>query len=87
MPLIPSGYIERAETIFTQKDKEGNSTGTRKEILRDAWTVFLDNPLGVGVGAFPAVRQQRFGRTQDTHILYLEIGTNLGIQGLIIFFG
>ncbi|MGB4875261.1 MAG: O-antigen ligase family protein [Candidatus Competibacter sp.] len=87
MPLIPSGYIERAETIFTQKDKEGNSTGTRKEILRDAWTVFLDNPLGVGVGAFPAVRQQRFGRTQDTHNLYLEIGTNLGIQGLIIFFG
>lgn len=86
-PLIPGDYIERAQTIFSQTDKEGNSTGLRKEILRDAWNVFLQNPLGVGVGAFPAVRQQRFGRTQDTHNLYLEIGTNIGIQGLIIFIG
>lgn len=85
--FIPSDYIERLQTIFTQKDKEGNSTGLRKEILEDALQVFLDNPFGVGVGAFPAVRLQRFGRTQDTHNLYLEIATNLGLQGLVVFFG
>ena len=32
-PLIPHDYIERVQTIFTQKDKEGNSTGLRKEII------------------------------------------------------
>jgi putative inorganic carbon (hco3(-)) transporter len=26
-----------------------------------------------------------FGRSQDTHNLYLEVATNLGIQGLIVF--
>ena len=30
MPLIPSGYIERAETIFTQKDKEGKDVYKRQ---------------------------------------------------------
>lgn len=86
-PLIPSDYLERAGTIFTQKDKEGASTEARKEILADAWKIFLMNPLGVGVHAFPTVRNMYFGRTQDTHNLYLEIATNLGIQGLAIFTG
>jgi len=27
-----------------------------------------------------------FGRSQDTHNLYLEVATNLGIQGLVVFF-
>lgn len=85
--FIPHDYIERARTIITQQDMEGRSIDTRKEILEDAWQVFLDNPLGVGVHAFPAVRQDRFGREQDTHNLYLEVATNLGVQGLIVFIG
>ena len=87
VPWIPKDYIERFESIETQQDKEGHSTEARKEILRDAWQVFVDVPWGVGVHAFPIVRQIRFGRSQDTHNLYLEIATNLGAQGLIIFFG
>jgi len=86
-PWIPKDYIGRFESITTQKDKEGHSTDLRKEILRDAWQVFISAPWGIGVGAFPAVRHDRFGRIQDTHNLYLEIATNLGIQGLIAFFG
>lgn len=88
LPLIPEQYIGRAATIFHHDDSaEHGSIFARKEILRDAWAIFLDNPFGVGVGAFPIVRNERFGRTQDTHNLYLEIGTNLGIQGLVIFSG
>ncbi len=88
LPLIPEQYIGRAATIFHHDDSaEYGSISARKEIQRDAWAIFLDNPFGVGVGAFPIVRNERFGRTQDTHNLYLEIGTNLGIQGLVIFSG
>ena len=34
----------------------------------------------------PSIRYDRFGRSQDTHNLYLEIATNLGIQGCILFY-
>ncbi|MFN7964277.1 MAG: O-antigen ligase family protein [Acidobacteriota bacterium] len=84
-PLIPHDYVERFGSIFTGKDKEGESTDTRKVILQDAWATFQKYPLGIGVAAFPAVRTHLFGRVQDTHNLYLEVGTNLGVQGLIVF--
>ena len=47
----------------------------------------MSNPLGVGIGAFPKVRNERFGRSQDTHNLYLEVATNIGIHGFFVFFG
>lgn len=82
--ILPDQYIERFKSIGGQ-EKEGRSKDTRIEILRDAWTIFLENPLGVGVASFPAKRMERFGRSQDTHNLYLEVATNLGIQGLVVF--
>lgn len=85
IPFLEHQYIERFESIFTGKDKEGASTELRKEILSDSIKIFSDHPFGVGVGAFPIVRKKTFGRSQDTHNLYLEIATNIGIQGLIIF--
>jgi O-antigen ligase len=84
--LAPKAYVERFDSIFTQQDKEGASTATRIEIIKDAAKIYLSNPLGVGVGAFPLVRKQMFGRTQDTHNMYLELLTNLGPLGLIAFF-
>lgn len=85
--VVPHAYVERFDSIFTQEDKEGQSINLRKEILEDAWEIFTSRPLGVGVGAFPSIRKARFGRSQDTHNLYLEVGTNLGIQGLVVFGG
>lgn len=82
--LLPDQYIERFKSIGG-KEKEGQSKETRIEILHDAWTILLENPLGVGVASFPAKRIERFGRKQDTHNLYLEVATNLGIHGLAVF--
>lgn len=85
-PFIPDDYVGRATSIFDEAEVgEDSSTGQRKEILVDAWEVFTRRPLGVGVGAFPVIRQQWFGRVQDTHNLYLEVATNAGIQGLVVF--
>ena len=81
----PAEYWLRFETIFTGVEIEGNSTGARKEIIQDAIEVLSKHPFGVGVGGFPAVRYRYFGRSQDTHNLYLEVATNLGVQGLIVF--
>ena len=85
LPMVPSDYIERFDSIFTQKDKEGHSTQMRIEILKDATEIFMEHPLGVGVAAFPKVRIEKFMRSQDTHNLYLQVATNLGIQGFIVF--
>ena len=83
--FIPDNYKDRFVSIFTLEEKEGRSSLTRIQILEDAIEIFLENPLGVGVSAFPFIREDMFGRSQDTHNLYLEIATNLGIPGLIIF--
>ena len=84
LPLIPSEYIGRFHTIFADEKHADGSTIARKQILSDAIQVFVENPFGIGVAAFPKKRMDTFGREQDTHNLYLEIATNLGIQGLII---
>ncbi len=85
MPLIPNSYYERFDSIFTLKEKEGASEEARIQILKDSIQVFEEHPFGVGVGAFPQVRMETFGRNQDTHNLYMQVATNLGVQGLIIF--
>lgn len=87
IPLIPQEYQVRFGSVFTMKEQEGNSAETRLEIVKDAVAIFQQHPFGVGVSAFPAVRTATFGRFQDTHNLYLEVATNLGIQGLIVFGG
>jgi hypothetical protein len=84
MPFIPQQYIQRFQSI-TGQEKEGHSKFRRIEILHDAVTIFGEHPFGVGVAAFPFIRQERFGRVQDTHNLYLEVATNLGLQGFIVW--
>ena len=83
--FVPIEYKERFQSIFTGEEKEGNSSGKRKEILADAIQIYLANPFGVGVAAFPKAREQTFGGTQDTHNLYLEVLTNTGTIGFIVF--
>lgn len=84
LPVIPDQYIERFQSIGGQ-EAEGHSKETRMVILQDAMQIFMNNPGGVGVASFPAVRQRVFGCSQDTHNLYLEVATNLGVQGLAVF--
>jgi len=85
IPILPGQYIGRFTTIFKTSEERGSSAIKRIEIIEDAVEIFKRYPFGVGISAFPAVRAEFFQRTQDTHNLYLEIATNLGIQGLIVF--
>lgn len=83
-PLVPDQYVERFKSINGQ-EAEGHSKEARIQILEDAWSIFLTHPTGVGVASFQKVRRDTFGRKQDTHNLYLEVATNLGVQGLLVF--
>lgn len=88
IPFIPDQYIKRAQTL-TPEQEGGEQSGIylRQQITKDALEIFLANPLGIGVGAFPSIRKYVYNRSQDTHNLYLEIATNIGLQGLVVFFG
>ena len=84
--IIPAEYMGRFASIYDpNKQVEGTSSQGRILILKDAWAIFIEHPFGIGVAAFPFIREDIYGRSQDTHNLYLEIATNLGIQGLIVF--
>lgn len=85
LTYIPDQYIGRFETIYTLQEKEGRSSEKRIQIMKDALAVFAKHPFGVGIQAFPAVREQYFDMKQDTHNLYLEVATNLGVQGVVVF--
>jgi putative inorganic carbon (HCO3(-)) transporter len=83
--FMPDSYKARFESIYTQKELQGNSTGARLQIIEDALEVISEYPMGVGIAGFPIVRMEMFGRSQDTHNLYLEILTNTGFIGLFLF--
>lgn len=84
--LVPEHYKERFASIFTGEEKEGASSETRLEIITDALALYKKYPTGIGLQAFPKVRSEMFGRSQNTHNLYLEVLTNIGPIGLIVFF-
>lgn len=83
--FIPSDYYERFESIFTGEERSGQSTDSRIEIFRHSVEVFFRHPFGVGVAAFPVIRYEYFRERADTHNLYMEILTNIGVQGFIVF--
>lgn len=83
--VLPDAYKARVGTLATGQDIEGGSLDARMNIQRQALAVLKAHPFGVGVSAFPEMRERMFGRRPDTHNLYLEVATNIGIQGLIAF--
>lgn len=83
--VVPQDYQDRFVSIFTGQEKEGQSSQRRKEIIIDAIEVFKKHPQGIGVGAFPRVRWEMFGRSQNTHNQFLELLTNASIFGVIAF--
>lgn len=84
--FIPQDYKDRFSTMFKSEEERGSSANKRIEILQDAVAIAIKYPLGVGVQAFPHVRDIEFGRQQDTHNLYLEVLTNIGPFGFLAFF-
>ena len=85
--LIPKQYQERFETIYQGEEKEGHSKDKRIELMIDGFEIFLDNPFGVGIGAFQTVRNRSLGKVpMDNHCLYTQILSEIGGVGFIAFY-
>ncbi|MBN1493546.1 MAG: O-antigen ligase family protein [Candidatus Omnitrophica bacterium] len=89
--FMPDQYRDRFISIkqsvdVVEGEKINDSMYTRWQIIKDAWGVFLKYPIvGCGLDSFYQLRGKIYGRWQQSHNLYLQILTNLGIFGMVAF--
>jgi O-antigen ligase len=90
LPLIPSKYMERAQTMFKGED-------TAIDVRLTGWKVGLElikeNPInGVGFGMFRYAFAEKamtssdikYKEKLDAHNLYIHTGAELGLIGLLL---
>jgi O-antigen ligase len=81
--LIPGQSIQRSLS-FVLGSEGGLSSNGRFELWKDAWQTFASHPVfGIGTGGFGAVRPDEL----YPHNLFLEVGAELGIVGLLFVVG
>lgn len=92
--LLPEQVMERFDSAMESEVGEDgeidNSTEIRKNMYLFAPEAFAENPVfGAGLGGFPAMAR-RLGRPElarSTHSWYIEVLTEMGIVGMLIFGG
>jgi O-antigen ligase len=87
LPLVPDQYWRRLASI-TDASKDDYETSTaRKQLFSEAIDAFVENPItGVGAGQFKDYNPQ--GRIQawhETHNIWLQVASELGVFGLAVF--
>ncbi len=87
VPLLPANFTSRMSSIFNAEEDPTGSREARKQLLREGYQAFLDNPIvGIGAGQFTNYRpDERQGAWRETHNAPLQVASELGILGLIIF--
>jgi O-antigen ligase len=85
-PLLPEGYTTRLYSIL---DMEYDTTGSahgRWQGMRVALDVMLRNPLvGVGFDMNNLALREVTGNWSDVHNVYLQVGSELGFPGVIVY--
>lgn len=92
---IPHSFLERilgikmlfSTSTLYQLDDHG-SAASRFEIIQVAWKIFVDHKFfGVGYGAYKSVNSSYAPHlgAMDTHNTYLNLATELGLPGLILW--
>lgn len=82
---IPDYYKERFLSSFVDEKAQGASKEARTNLLKDSFSVFLENPFGVGLACFREVQRNAGRNPQDTHNLYTQLLAEAGIQGFVCF--
>lgn len=87
MPLLPSNFTARMSSIFHAEEDPTGSREARKQLLREGYQAFLDNPvMGIGAGQFTNYKpDERQGAWRETHNAPLQVASELGLPGIIIF--
>lgn len=81
----PATVWERIGTIASL-EQDYNVTGStgRLAIWGRGVEAMVERPWGYGLGTFGAVEGERGGRYKAAHNIWIEIGVELGVQGVIV---
>jgi putative inorganic carbon (hco3(-)) transporter len=87
IPLLPSSFTDRMSSIFNPEEDPTGSREARKRLLREAYQAYLDHPVfGLGAGQFlnynPSDREEAW---HQSHNAFLQVASELGTGGLVIF--
>lgn len=87
VPMLPDSFTERMSSIVNPEEDPTGSREARKRLLREGYQAFLENPVfGLGAGQFknynPDGRQERW---RETHNAVLQVASEMGIGGVIVF--
>jgi O-antigen ligase len=87
VPLLPSGYLARLETITDHKaDETGSATGRWRDLQVAAGFIGRHPLVGAGVGQdVLAMNAERGDEWRSVHNVYLQYGVDLGVPGLLLF--
>jgi O-antigen ligase len=87
VPLLPSSFVDRMSSIVNADEDRTGSREARKNLLREGYQTFLDNPIfGVGAGQFQNYRpEERVEAWRETHNAVLQVASELGVGGVVIF--
>lgn len=87
LPLLPSTFTERMSSIFNSEEDPTGSREARKRLLREGFAAFVANPItGLGAGQFKNyLPEERDEAWRETHNAVLQVASELGVVGLILF--
>lgn len=87
VPLLPSAYLDRLDTITNiQADETGSAQARLNDSLVAAEFVMGHPLVGAGIGMnILALNEVRGATWTEVHNVYLEYASDLGLPGLIMF--
>jgi len=88
LPILPSSYWQRLQSITNDSLDETGSREARSVLLRESFDAFVTHPFtGVGAGQFknynPEGREEAW---RESHNVVLQVAAELGVAGLAVFF-
>ena len=89
IPFLPPSFVLRMSSIYNADEDPTGSREARQRLMREGYQAFLDHPLvGLGAGQFsnyqPEAREEPW---RETHNAVLQVASELGVLGLVLFIG
>jgi O-antigen ligase len=87
LPMLPASFTDRMASIWDAEQDTTGSREARRRLLREGYEAFLANPIvGLGAGQFSNYQpEDRDEPWRETHNSVLQVASELGIFGLVVF--